>query len=410
MPDGTRIDPPPPPLGRPLIDQWPNHPDRNVALLTSVGLSDPFTWARTPDQLSVGQRARLAIALGLDSPPDVLVLDEFLTGIDAPTARACAWRIARTLRRSGVGLIAATTRDDITMDLAPDLLIRCDWTPPPTIAPRLHDQPTCSLLPQVAYRPGTSSDWAALAHLHYAAGAPATVHSYHVLTHPDLPGPAAVAIISYPDLHSAARNLATQDAYSIRGDRLTAQRLNREVLKLSRLVVAPELRGIGLAIRLVHEITQRISARWLECVTAIGPYTRWLAHAGFREIPQASGPPEARLLDLAEQLSIPPHVALRPDGLPRWAAQQSVRHRRQLQDRVWRYYHHFVLHRRTHAPIPRRVPHLTDPRWADAWAFASRRLADRPAYYILGPLDPQTGLPDPDYAPASPPVTDALAS
>lgn len=386
----------------PIIETWPDVPAAEAARrLAAVGLGDPFTWARSIDQLSVGQRERFNLARLLQNPQGNLAIDEWLNGLDRTTARAVAWSTGRLLRRLGRGAIFVCCSDDVADDLCPDVHLRVGWSPDIEIRVREGDQAECSILEQLTYRRGDVRDWHRLRHLHYAAGDPATVHSYHVLQLPNSTEPAAVLIFSFPDLHSAARNLATHDAYRIAGDRRQAQRLNREILKLSRLVVTPELRGCGVAQRLIMASLEQISARYIECVTAMGKHSQFLARCGFREIIQGVSDVEAELLDWATQAQVPRTVLLDPRGLGEWIDSASVRVGRKGRRLVWLHYHHLVLHRRTRAERPRKVVGPSDPRWADALDLACRRLVERPSYWVMGPLDPMTGLPaDPPEPPS----------
>lgn len=377
----------------PLIEQWQIPPEVAVKRLTEVGLSDPFTWCRTPDELSDGQRARFRLCWMLHSTDGPLIIDEYLATLDRITARAVAWATQKALRKRGRGAILVTSHDDLIDDVAPDLLIRVGWSPDLQISYADARPPTSSIHADISYRRGDANDWHQLRHMHYAAGDPATVHSYHVLECVDMDTPAAVAVISFPDLHSAARNLATDDAYRIGGDRIRAQRLNREVLKLSRIVVTPELRGCGLASRLVAEVWDSLQARYLECVTAMGPYSRWLEHSGFREIPQTAAKIEAELMDWSSRTQIPARVSLDADELQEHIDGLSVRKARTGRRLVWCYYHHFVLHRRTRSPRPKVIPGPKDPRWPEAFDVVARRLHGRPQYWMIGPRDDVTGQP-----------------
>jgi ABC-type lipoprotein export system ATPase subunit len=388
-------DPPSPDPDRPVIAQWADLSATEAARrLGPVGLADPITWAQHPTELSVGQHHRLALALAIYGPPGVLVLDEWLAPLDRLTARAVAWATTRALRRAGRGAILVTAHDDLLIDTAPDLHIRVNWQPEPEIEPIAAHHGCCSIIDELAYSLGTTADWQALASLHYAAGDPATYHSIHVARHPLITGPAAVAVLSWPDMHSAARNLATDDTYRVVGRPGELQRLNREVVKLSRLVVTPELRGVGVAGWLIHRIIEQTSARWVECVTAMGRHSGFLARIGMREIPQTPTAAEARLMDLAAALDMPPEAALDPGRLWGWATSLSVRQARSIRQAVWHVYHVCKLWRRTHRNAPKVIPGPNDPRWADAWDLASRRLTERPSYWVYGPIDRMTGMPD----------------
>lgn len=370
----------------PLIDALPGTPERVTRQLSCVGLADAFTWARTRDEISDGQQQRFDIAATLADEGKVGIFDNFTNGLDRLTAKAVAWTLQRAARKSGKTLIVLTPHDDILEHVQPDLHVQTAWGANPVLEWRDEYLAECPLFEEFTYERGTLQDWAALKPLHYAAGDPATVHTYHVLRHPSIKHPAAVAILSYPDLHSAARNLATDDAYRIGGNREQAMRLNREVLRMSRLVVAPEVRSIGLTGLLLGSILQNVNARYIECTTAMGKYSKFLERLGFREVPQTAHPTEAALLEFIENQRIQPNVLIDPEAFARLHETFTVRVGRKFRKVVWQYYHHFVVHRRTRKGVPKVIPGPNDPRWEEAFAMAARRAIDRPSYWIIGPL------------------------
>lgn len=377
---------------RPIIDAFPRSARANTTLLGQAGISDAIAWAKTPDELSDGQRARFDIASRMAADGQVVILDNFANGLDRLTAKAVAWSMQKFARKAGKTVIVLTPHDDLDNLLQADLIIRTRWQAEPELTWRDSFVVECPLLQELTYDRGTIHDWACLRDLHYAAGDPATTHSYHVLRHPAIRHPAAIAVLSWPDLHSAARNLATDDAYSIHGDRRQAMRLNREVLKLSRLVVAPELRCCSLTNLLIGNLIPTLNVRYLECVTAMGRYNNFLLRLGFKEVPQTAHPTEAALLEFIEAKVKNADVLMDHTLLEAEIAKLSVRDARAGRRFVWRYYHHFVVHRRTRKPFPKNIPAPTDDRWAEAFEIASKRAVDRPAYFVLGPLSNEPGV------------------
>jgi len=376
----------------PLIDSFDADRRETIRRLALVGLGDAFTWARTPRELSDGQRARFTLLCTMLQPGDLIVVDEFLATLDRLTAKAVCWAVSKCLRRMGIGAIFVTSHQDLADHLQPDVMIEKAWDPKPMVVGVGWDSPDPPILEDMTYRRGDRLDWLKLKPLHYAAGDPATYHSVHVLEHPEIAHPAAVAVLSYPDLHSGGRNLATEDAYKIAGSSARAQRLNREVLRMSRLVVAPEFRCIGVARKLVLSFLPSLTIRYLECSTSMGRYSGFLEKLGFRHVPQSSSPAEGAMLDWADREHVPDQAALSPDLLRGWIGTLSVRKRREAHRIIWGYYHHFVLHRRSRGKVPKRVPGQGDPRWNEASSVVARRIHDRPSYYILGPLDGIDGI------------------
>ncbi|MCL7965754.1 MAG: hypothetical protein M8857_01460 [marine benthic group bacterium] len=344
-------------------------------------------------ELSEGQRQRFDLAYLAQSAGDYLVVDEFLAGLDRLTARAVAWSFSKHLRRLGKGAVLITAHDDLAEHLQPDVWIQTDWTPKPQVIHCGWDDRDPPLFEELEYSRGDTLDWKRLKHLHYAAGDPATYHSVHVLRHPAISTPAAVAVFSYPDLHSSARNLATDDGYRINGSGPRARRLNRDILRLSRIVVAPELRSVGLARLLLGKAIPTLGVAWVEATASMARYTKFLEAAGFRHVPQGSSAMEAELLDWAAQVGLPPQMALSVEQFRGWVDDLSVRKRREGLRAIWLYYFHYVLHRRTRGRRPRRIPDQSDPRWTEAFDLAVRRIHDRPDYYVHGPL--RTATPPP---------------
>lgn len=379
---------------RPLIDCWDGIPAQNVHQLTSVGLGDAVLWCRTYDELSDGQKARFDAADLMYGYGDLVVIDEFLTKLDRITAKAVAWSIGNLARRIGIGCIFVCPTNDLVDDIGPDKHIKVGLEPEPEVHRCGWNRPSCSLRKTASYRQGTRQDWNGLKHLHYAAGDPATTHSCHVIELDGLDHPAAVMIFSYPNLHSAPRNLALKDHFKLRSGTNAARLLNQEMLLLSRIVVAPEVRTCGFAHILISEAIKRTDIKWLECSTAMGRYNRFLLKIGFTEVPQALHQVECEWIDYCTQMDLDGRDALDPGRLASAIDRQSVRHQRRGRALVWSLYHHFVLHKRTRARRPARVADAKDTRWKAAYDLAARRISDRPAYFLLdcssvpGPSDP----------------------
>jgi ABC-type ATPase with predicted acetyltransferase domain len=110
---------------RPLIDALPGTVDERLAVLSGCGLSEARLLLRTPAELSEGQRYRFRLAFALSQKPRFIVADEFTATLDRPLAKVVAFNLRKLVTRTGVGVLAATTHDDIADDLNPDLRIRC---------------------------------------------------------------------------------------------------------------------------------------------------------------------------------------------------------------------------------------------------------------------------------------------
>lgn len=87
--------------------------------LTRLGLGQPALWTRPLRTLSDGERSRALLALHAlmairESPAPVILIDEFLSILDRPTAHSILSGVRRVLSdHPGALLIAATAHDDL---------------------------------------------------------------------------------------------------------------------------------------------------------------------------------------------------------------------------------------------------------------------------------------------------------
>ena len=93
--------------------------------LAVAGLAEPQVLIRPSKTLSLGQKYRLSIAIGLAQDPDVFVVDELCEPLDRFTSTAVARRLRREASKRKFAVVAATARpDQIVTSLEPDRVLK----------------------------------------------------------------------------------------------------------------------------------------------------------------------------------------------------------------------------------------------------------------------------------------------
>jgi len=114
---------------QPLVDCLTGPVEGRLERLAACGLSEARLVLRTPGELSDGQRYRFRLAYALDSlagtEPGFLLADEFAANLDRTLAKVLAFNVRKLCSRTGTGFLLATTHDDLSADLNPDLWVRC---------------------------------------------------------------------------------------------------------------------------------------------------------------------------------------------------------------------------------------------------------------------------------------------
>lgn len=248
---------------------------RNLSL---TGLNDAFVLIRRVAELSDGQRYRFRLAKLLASNARVWVVDEFLSTLDRDTAKAVAYCVQKVARRERRTLIAATTHADLVADLNPSILVRKGFgaeahveyrTPTPASEHR------CSLTHDITIAPGSPADYHVLEAFHYRATLPLATRFIYVMRHHDR----VIGAIAYANspLQAKGRNLYLGYAPS-------PDEVNRDFLTISRVVLHPTYRALGLGARLVRETLARVERKYVETMAVMARFNPFFAKAGMTRV------------------------------------------------------------------------------------------------------------------------------
>lgn len=150
-----------------------------------------------------------------------------------------------------------------------------------------------SLLPgRIWIERGHGRDYALLDRFHYRAARPASFAGVWVVRYQPKSDRAAsviaAAVLSWPTLACRMR----EQALSLEKLPPSARHdfVNQHVRAISRVVVHPTFRSIGLAVELVRRILAESPTRYVEALAAMGRVHPFFANAGMRTFDAGSGP------------------------------------------------------------------------------------------------------------------------
>ncbi|MGE3106855.1 MAG: hypothetical protein AB7G11_05010 [Phycisphaerales bacterium] len=164
-------------------------------------------------------------------------------------------------------------------------------------------------MPRVVIRPGSIRDLDELADWHYRAHRPASI--VRVLTarllEPRHEGAMlGVLAVSMPVLNGRWRALAWPGRYSTGDRRADARRLNRELRTISRVIVDPRARGLGIATILVRAYLAHPLTPATEAISAMGSHTAFFERAGMTSYRLEPTPSQQRFLDFLDAIGTTP--------------------------------------------------------------------------------------------------------
>jgi len=276
---------------KPLIETVGATVEEALELLSKVGLNDAFLFLRTYDQLSDGQKYRYRLAKFLESKKQWWIMDEFAATLDRDTAKIVAFNVQKIARQQGKAVIAATTHGDLFEDLSPSVHVHKRFGDEITVN-YYPNKPAaeCSLVKEMSIVPGVPDDWRKLSGFHYRShNCGATREIFTLRQRGWLIG---VIVYAYPPPNCSGRGLVLP--------RMPIKELNQKLSIISRIVVHPKYRSIGLGAKLIRDTLPRIGTPYVEMVAVMAKYNPFAERAGMRNVVTKSPPEEA--LRMAETL------------------------------------------------------------------------------------------------------------
>ncbi|HVL13736.1 MAG TPA: GNAT family N-acetyltransferase, partial [Gemmata sp.] len=208
-----------------------------------------------------------------------LVADEFTATLDRTLAKVVAFNVRKLVSRAGVGLLAATTHEDVVEDLRPDLWVRCadGWA---EAERRDWKSRRVSFADELWVSEGSPSDWPYFARWHYRGDRLAFVRRVVLLWHGR--EPVGVCVFAAPAAALAARSRY----FGLRNPRssVALAALNEQVWLLQRVVLHPTYRGAGLAAAFVRRACELCPVNWVETLSAMGRANPVFERAGFARV------------------------------------------------------------------------------------------------------------------------------
>jgi ABC-type lipoprotein export system ATPase subunit/GNAT superfamily N-acetyltransferase len=277
--------------GKPIVETVGESLDEALELLSLVGLGDAFLFLRNYEHLSDGQKYRYKIAKMIESGAQFWIMDEFCSTLDRDTAKIVAFNVQKLARKLGKAVIAATTHTDLFEDLNPSVWIHKRFGKEVTVR-YYPNEPAkeCSLTKEMRIEAGSLEDWHRLAGFHYRShrfAGPRKV--FRLMRGDELCG---VIVYAYPPPTCFGRSLVLP--------KMKPKELNRTLSTISRVVIHPKYRSIGLGARLVRETLPFAGTPYVEAVAVMARYNPFFERAGMRKV--AEQPPPKEALKITETL------------------------------------------------------------------------------------------------------------
>jgi len=260
-----------------------------IEILSLCGLNDAFLFLRRYKELSDGQKYRYKLAKLVDRREKaVWVVDEFCASLDRIMARVVAHLFQKVARRLGKTVVVATTHDDLLDDFQPDIVVRKGFEGDVAVVRNEVEPKQCSICENMHIEKGSFEDYERLKRFHYRSKNEKESASlrmkdcYKLLYGDSLIG---IIVYSHSYLNLKPRNMVFGDRYVFTpGDLHKARLVNEEIARISRVVVHPKFRGIGLGELLVKETLSKVDAKVVEVLAVMARYNPFFERAGMLRV------------------------------------------------------------------------------------------------------------------------------
>jgi ABC-type lipoprotein export system ATPase subunit/GNAT superfamily N-acetyltransferase len=259
-----------------------------IRVLSFCGLNDAFLFLRRFKELSDGQKYRYKLAKLMDMKKRVWIVDEFCAALDPVMARIISFLLQKVARRLGKTVVVATTHPGLVEDFQPDILIEKGYEKDVQVIKNSFSRKPCSIYENISIEKACLDDYRELSVFHYKTKGQNKPERLRVKDcYKLLFGGKLVGVIVYSPsyLNLKPRNMVFGKRYIYTpGDLHTARLINEEIARISRVVVHPKFRGIGLGAYLVKETLPKVDAKVVEVLAVMAKYNPFFEKAGMLRV------------------------------------------------------------------------------------------------------------------------------
>lgn len=274
-----------------LIDDLPFDTSENMKILSLFGLGEVFNFIQPECNLSVGQRFRYKILKALLSPQKIILIDEFTNSLDRITAKSMCFNLQKILRTKYFKtVICFGVNDDIIEDLNPNILLKKSFIKTTDILYRdIIPNTEISFFKDIKIEHASRNDYNDIKHYHYInhnSPVTNTNNIFKMVLYGEMIG---IILYSYPSFLSSGRNIVMENKYQyIKGEKHN-NNLNKEVRVISRIILVPSFRGLGLAKKLINNTIlimkeQHQELKLIELISVMTNYNDFVKNSNMKYI------------------------------------------------------------------------------------------------------------------------------
>jgi hypothetical protein len=141
---------------------------------------------------------------------------------------------------------------------------------------------SCSVCKNLRIVPGCLEDYRRLARFHYCSGNTGPASAIFILCRPGGKTPIGVIVYSNAPVVLELRNIATNHIFAGLDRNTQLELINTNIRRISRVIVEPRFRGLGLASRLVRETMLLVNVPIVEAVAVMGWINPFFERAGMK--------------------------------------------------------------------------------------------------------------------------------
>jgi ABC-type ATPase with predicted acetyltransferase domain len=277
---------------KPIIETIGKNLNEALQLLSKAGLNDAFLFTRRFHELSDGQKYRYKIAKLMESSRQWWFADEFCSTLDRDTAKIVAFNLQKIARQIGRVVVVATTHTDLLEDLKPNIHIHKRFGKELNVNHHPNKPPEeCSITKEIRIEEGTPTDYKRLSVFHYRSSrCPPPRKIFALKRGMELCG---AIVYSYPPPICPGRSKVWRGSHS---------KLQREISTISRVVIHPKYRTIGLGVKLVKKTLAKAGTPYVETLAVMAKYNPFFEKAGMQKIAEST--PNQNVLRAIEQLRL----------------------------------------------------------------------------------------------------------